>query len=130
MASASESGADLGRAGRESVSGLTNALYQETLLALVTDTYLEGLVTTTAAGHSTVIPKRLLPNGRRAVGQWPGDDMEKEMLHVLDRLESAEVDPEKKGKFARLRNGIMDAGTDVFAKVMVEMMRTYGGRII
>jgi hypothetical protein len=130
MSEASERGQDLGRAGHDSVPALSNDLYQETLLALVTDGYLDSVVMTTAADRSTVIPRRLLPKGRRAVGQWPSENVELELIRALDRLEETENDPERKGRFARLRAGFVDVGIDVFAKVVTEAAKSFGGRVI
>lgn len=128
MSIASEVGDDPRRAAHEAVSDLTNELYQETLLALLTDGYVDGIVTSTADGRSTVILTRLLPKGLRAIGRWPGDDPTKEVLRTLDHLESVEVDPEKKSRMQRLRSGIEGAGTDVVAKVIVETFRAVSGR--
>jgi hypothetical protein len=126
---AMESGDDLGRAGHEVVPDLPERVYQETLLALAEDDYIEALVQRNAGDVPTVMPTRLLTKGRRAVGQWPGDDVAAELARVVQSLEDAEPDPERKGRFRRLREALADAGKDVVARTMAELLKSLAGRV-
>jgi hypothetical protein len=94
-----ESGGELARAGRDAVPLLAENVYQETLLTLAEDDYIEAIVTKSGAGVPTVMPTRLMAKGRRAVGQWPGDDIAAELARVVQRLEEEEPDPERRAGF-------------------------------
>ena len=126
---AMESGDDLGRAGREVVPDLPERVYQETLLTLAEDDYIEALVQRNAGDVPTVMPTRLLAKGRRAVGQWPGDDVAAELARVVQGLEDAERDPERKGRFRHLREALADAGKDVVARTIAELLKSMAGRV-
>jgi hypothetical protein len=126
---AMESGTDLGRAGREAVPSLPDNVYQETLLTLAQDDYIEAVVTKSGADVPTVMPTRLLAKGRRAVGQWPGDDAAAELARVVQQLEDEEPDPEIKGRFQRFREALSDAGKDVVARTLTELIKSIAGQL-
>jgi hypothetical protein len=128
MYRAMESGGDLGRAGREAVPDLPERVYHETLLTLAEDDYIEAHAQRSAADVVTVMPTRLMAKGRRAVGQWPGDDLAAELARVVERLEEAEPDPEEEGRFRRLREALSDAGKDIVARTLAELLKSMAGR--
>jgi hypothetical protein len=70
-----------------------------------------------------------MAKGRRAVGQWPSEDLEVELARVIERLEEEETDPERKSRFRRLREALSDAGKDVVARVIAELLKSLGGHV-
>ena len=126
---ASESGTDLGQAAHDAVPDLPERVLQETLLTLFQDDYLEAHLMKTAGDVPTVIPTRLMAKGRRAVGQWPSEDLEVELARVIERLEEEETDPERKSRFRRLREALSDAGKDVVARIIAELLKSLGGHV-
>lgn len=129
MCLAMDSEEDIRSAGRRAVPDLPDRVYHETLLTLAEDDYIEAHVQRLADGSVTVMPTRLMAKGRRAVGQWPGDDLVAELTKVVERLEAAEENAEVAGRFRRFRDALSDAGKDVVARTLVEMLKSIAGRV-
>jgi hypothetical protein len=129
MFQASESGQDVAHAARAAVPAISNDVYMETIASLASDDYIDARVQRNANNQALSIPLTLKPNGRRAVGQWPGDDIAFELDRVLSRLADSETDPVQKGKFQRLRGALADAGKDVAARTIAELAKSLGGHL-
>lgn len=71
-----------------------------------------------------------MAKGRRAVGQWPTEDLDVELGRVIERLESEETDPERKGRFRHLREALGDAGKDIVARALAELMKSAAGHVV
>lgn len=90
MLAASEVALDQAQAAREAVPDLTGPLYGETIAALAEDGYIKAHVHRNANGEVLIAyPERLLPKGRRAVGQWPSNEVAKEFDRLLEGGRSA-----------------------------------------
>lgn len=58
-------------AARQAVNELDGRLYSEAIAALAADGYLDASVTNMGNNTLRVYVNRILPRGRREVGQWP-----------------------------------------------------------
>lgn len=62
---------------------------------------------------------RLTERGRRAIGQWPGEDPYEDLVSVLRELVAHEADPERKSRLERVLSAMVElgksAGSDVIA---------------
>jgi DNA-binding HxlR family transcriptional regulator len=50
-------------------------------------------------------------------------------MRVIDRLEDQETDPDRKGRFRQLREALSDAGKDVLARTLAELLKSMAGGI-
>jgi len=65
---------------------------------------------------------RLTERGRRAVGQWPSQDLASELVQLLGRMVDSEPDSDQKGRLKRLQTAVTGVGTDLLAKVISELL--------
>jgi hypothetical protein len=127
MLEASEMGLDQAGAARDAVPDLADSLYVETIAALAEDDYIAAHIRRNANGDILIAyPERLLPKGRRAVGQWPSNDAAEQLDRLLERLEADAADPEQKRRFARVREALADLGKDLVARTIAELIRSMG----
>jgi hypothetical protein len=90
------------------------------LIALIDGDYVAG---TPLENGDLVVAIRLLPEGRRAIGQWPGRDTYVTFLEALDDA-IANAGPDEKGRLARLRDAVVGVGRDVFVSVVSTVIST------
>lgn len=70
---------------------------------------------------------RLLERGRRAVGQWPGDDPYEAFLAVLEQQISGAASGEERSRLERMRDVALSVGRDVLTSVLSGRARQVGG---
>jgi hypothetical protein len=126
---AMEAGDEVARAARLSVPDLPDEVYAETIASLAEAGYLDATVIRNASGGAIVHPNRLRPMGRQAIHQWPSHDAAFELDRALARLEESESDPERKSRFRRLRAAVGDAGKDVVARTLAELIKSMPGSL-
>lgn len=126
---AEEGGENLSTAARRAVPDLPDELYARTLDSMATDRLLDADVQWAGGKPYLTIVKRLLPTGRRAIGQWPSDDPGVEFERVLSEAIEREPDPERKTRLERVRTTVAEAGGDVVKAVLIEFAKraTLGG---
>jgi len=119
---AEEAGEDLSGAARGAMPDAPIALYGRTIQSLAADDYLDASVRFQGNGEPyLVIVTGLAPRGRRAIGQWPSEDVGAELERVLTEQIAGEHDPERKSRLERLRATVADVGLDIMKSVLVEL---------
>lgn len=84
--------------------------------------FIAGSVIHTPQGWA-IINIRLTERGRRAVGQWPSDDLAAELLRILDgRIERA-PEGDERTRLQRLRDAAADVGRGLLADALFELAR-------
>lgn len=98
------------------------------LRALYDAEYLTGIDATTMSGPSfDLLDVRLLERGRRAVGQWPADDLRQVLLAILEQRISSTADPEERSRLERFREGVIGVGTEVVTSLLSSFLRHAAG---
>lgn len=128
IAQAEETGGDVDRAARQAVLDLDDGLYQRTVLALHEDGYIEVERITSAWGGVVGIDDlRLLPKGRRAVGQWPSGDAGDVLLSLLQAAHDQEANPDRKGRLGRVIEGLGGMGKTFVTDLAVSIAKGVAG---
>jgi hypothetical protein len=70
---------------------------------------------------------RLLERGRRAIGQWPTDDLYDELVELLQTQIAEETDPDRQSRLKRLLGAVTDVGKDVAGSVLAAWFREMVG---
>jgi len=92
------------------------------LRALHEADYVTGAAIHTTGGWS-MINVRLTERGRRAVGQWPSDDLADELIRILDaRIERAHDEGER-SRLKKLRDAALDVGRGLLSDALFEVAR-------
>lgn len=127
---AEEAGENMASAASKAVPDLPFPLYARTIESLVEAGYLGAIVKRRGDGEPYLaLVQRLLPEGRRAVGQWPGSDPAVELERVLTDVLDRESDPDRRTRIERLKTAVSDSGKDVITGVLTELAKrvTLGG---
>lgn len=93
------------------------------LSALLDDGYIKG----SRLNGGEIRSISLTPDGRRAVRQWPGDDIYEELLRVLDERIARAASVEEKGELQRFRDSAGEVGRGVIAAALWEVVRVTTG---
>lgn len=121
---AEEAGSDFIGAARKAVPDLSSSLYARTIDSLAADGFLDADIHWKGDGEPyLVIVKRLLPEGRRAIGQWPSNDPGVELERVLAEAIDREPDPERRTRLERLRATVAETGRDAVKAVLIELAK-------
>ena len=70
---------------------------------------------------------RLLERGRRAIGQWPTEDVYETLVLMLQTQISNETDPERRSRLQKLLATVTDVGKDVAGSVLAAWFRQMTG---
>lgn len=70
---------------------------------------------------------RLMERGRRAVGQWPTDDVYDTLLRTLRAQIDEESDPARKTRLTKLLDVVTSVGQDVAGSVLSAWFRQMSG---
>lgn len=98
--------------------GLEHGDVVRQLRSLIYDQFIDGDVVEEMGSRLAVVHDiELLPRGRRAVGEWPGEPGE-EFIKRLDRLIAAEDDPDDREKLTGLRKAAKLVSTAVLSGVV------------
>lgn len=84
--------------------------------------YIYGSDASTTAGFD-LLGMRLLERGRRAVGQWPSEDVYDALVRLLQAQIAEEEDPERRTRLQRLLTSVTEVGKDVAGGVLVSLAR-------
>lgn len=112
---------DVGGAARRAVSDLPARVFEEAIYSLHEDGYLESAITSIGNGRVMVHVRRLLPRGRRAIGQWPSGDLSDLWVDELYRRIEEEPDEEEKGRLRRLADVAGEVSKDVLTGVLTNV---------
>lgn len=127
MVAAQEAGEDVATAARSAVPDISEELYKETIASLRHAGYVDAAVQSMGNNQLMVHPQRVLPAGRRAVGQWPcGDAYDAFVAELENRLE-ATTDPEEKSKVQRFADDIYGMGKAAATALIVESFKRVAG---
>lgn len=128
VARAEETGA---RADTQSLAhdtGLTTRDASIGLRALSEAEYVTGIDATGLDGPPfELLNVRLLERGRRAVGQWPADDLREVFVAILDDRIANSSDPEERSRLERLRDGAVSVGREVLISLLSSFARQAAG---
>lgn len=100
-----------------SKTGFDEATTIKAVRSLYEGGYITGSEAPTFDGYE-LLDIHLLPNGRRAIGQWPSDDAFATLIALLDSKIAAESDDNRKSKLESLKGTLRDVGADVAGSVL------------
>ena len=95
--------------------------------ALVDGGYLEASLIRGDGEILRVVGVRLLPNGRRACGQWPTTDVVDNFLHVLSSRIEEEASPDTRSSLIRLREALLGVGSTAASGLFLAWLKRAAG---
>ena len=111
----------------EAIGAARDALNRE-MENLVVSQYVEGTdVTGMTSRVSEYINLHLLERGKRAVGEWPSEDPYADLVALLEHRIAKEENPERRSRLQRFLDGVIEAGKDVAAAVLTEVVKRQMG---
>jgi hypothetical protein len=118
---AQELGEDPNRAARLAVPELPANVYMETIASLHDDGFLDAAVSRGGGGLVAVRVRRLLPDGRRAVGQWPAADLADQLLAELRRRFEEEPDEARRSALGRLLEAAGGVSKEILTAILTRL---------
>jgi hypothetical protein len=101
------------------------------LAALLEDDYLTGATPhwPLGAGRPRIVADvlRLTPKGRRAVGQWPGEQSGEILIRVLEETVMDMPEGEDKGRLNSLLTAARGVGVDLLSSIAAKLIKSASG---
>jgi hypothetical protein len=121
------SGDNVDSAAAAAVPGLPRERYMTIIESLNDASYLEARILPGDNQIMSVHVLRLMERGRRAVGQWPSEDVFEAFLELLkNRIEETDNDVEK-GRLRRALESMTAIGRQVGTAVLTDLARQAAG---
>jgi hypothetical protein len=115
-------------AARTAVPDLRDEVYAETIASLHDGRYLDTAILRGGVGKLVNVRiRRLLPAGRRAIGQWPTGDLADQLFEELRQQIDLETDEAKRGALKRLLDAAGGVGKEVLVAVLIRLAERASG---